>query len=50
MVSFLLSALVDMGWLISFSQAGLLDWASWIFGMAGILFYFIAIREHRRSH
>ncbi len=50
MLSFLVSALVDMGWLVSVSEAGLLDWISWIFGTAGILFFALAIQEHRKNH
>jgi hypothetical protein len=48
--AFVLNALTDMGWLNSVAESGLMDWAAWILGTAGILFYFFAIREHHRSH
>lgn len=50
MGSFVLNALKDMGWLTSVSEAGLLDWVSWIMGTAGILFFYLAIQEHRKHH
>lgn len=50
MGSFLLNALKDMGWTSSIAEAGLLDWMSWIFGTAGILFFYLAIHEHRKRH
>jgi hypothetical protein len=50
LASFLLTALKDMGWLNSIAEAGLLDWAAWIMGMAGILLFYFAIREHKKSH
>lgn len=50
MGSFLLNALKDMGWVTSIAEAGLLDWISWIFGTAGILFFYLAIHEHRKRH
>jgi hypothetical protein len=48
--AFVLTVLKDMGWLISVAEAGLMDWASWILGTAGILFYYFALREHHKSH
>lgn len=50
MGSFLLNALKDMGWTASITEAGLLDWTSWILGTAGILFFYLAIHEHRKRH
>lgn len=50
LAAFLLTALKDMGFLTSVAEAGLLDWISWIFGTAGILFFGLAIQEHKRRH
>lgn len=49
LASFVLSALVQMGWQISLAESGLLDWTSWILGTAGILMFALAIQDHHKG-